>query len=767
MISDSRERHGHRCRVARLLKGASDFEACAEACLAQPFCEAVTWFGPSYPVHHLQRSCLGRTGGSPPVFQPHGGVANALAQEESWSAVNSSVVTGYVHCSTCPLQQELDEHCQRVYAKSQGPCQSGAVARHTKLLDYPDEEDFAWACYARPPDDAPLALMCVDGRGMMSPCSSVNKSRASMCRMRGTISRYEEGLALNHLHDIHRGGCGVPACLSAPASGARLISQGEAPPSPQPPPAPSLRSPSPSEWTRLLDGSETVARRVEVLRRAGYLNCSVTNDETHDTCHRLRPGFDWMGWVLTPSAVKATRAAARHRRNTSAAAHALSWWLPEGSASAGPLESEAFDPIEFVHHLTALKAGSRQPTRVVFSGDSTGRQQAVSLCCLLTAGSRLGAPFRVTVTLNKAFFGFACGVISTEQPRRVLATIDFQRFNRADSFQDRRPPELNPRLNRILLGAIMSAPELLVLNFGAWEYENGCVDMHSLHDALCHEQLPSGVLGQAPWRHWVLSQYAKKLGLVAAALETAYPPEVRSRKLVVLRLAAPRDFENGTLRTGGKCMRREPIPEAELRAEEDTPDRGSRRFAVMSKNAMVLATVTQRIPWVRVLDAYSIARQRADAHPAQPSKPDCLHYCAPGVVDLFNARLSHILRQHIDEEHAEGHRWRQTSAGAKHDHPRLSPLPDASSLLQGWNFRFGHEPFIVGSAPNLQLQVDPSKPRVDLECPPTRITRGGGHLLGFCSDAGLHGSSDSPAKVVQEEGVETSRTIRVGNVPQL
>ena len=95
-------------------------------------------------------------------------------------------------------------------------------------------------------------------------------------------------------------------------------------PSPQPPPPPSLPSPPPSEWTRLLDGGETVARRVEVLRRAGYLNCSVTNDETHDTCHRLRPDFDWMGWVLTPSAGKAARAARHNRRNTSAAAHALS-----------------------------------------------------------------------------------------------------------------------------------------------------------------------------------------------------------------------------------------------------------------------------------------------------------------------------------------------------------------------------------------------------------------------------------------------------------
>ena len=85
------------------------------------------------------------------------------------------------------------------------------------------------------------------------------------------------------------------------------------------------------------------------------------------------------------------------------------------------------------------------------------------------------------------------------------------------------------------------------------------------------------------------------------------------------------------------------------------------------------------------------------------------------------------------------------------------------SLLATWNFRFGNQPFIIGSLPNLQMQVDPSKPRVDLECPATRTTRGGGYILGFCSDAGVHGSSDSPANgnVVLEEGVDSYRTIRV------
>ena len=41
---------------------------------------------------------------------------------------------------------------------------------------------------------------------------------------------------------------------------------------------------------------------------------------------------------------------------------------------------------------------------------------------------------------------------------------------------------------------------------------------------------------------------------------------------------------------------------AELAREEVEPARGSMRFAVMSKNAMLLATAAQRLPWVAVLD---------------------------------------------------------------------------------------------------------------------------------------------------------------------
>ena len=117
--------------------------------------------------------------------------------------------------------------------------------------------------------------------------------------------------------------------------------------------------------------------------------------------------------------------------------------------------------------------------------------------------------------------------------------------------------------------------------------------------------------------------------MIATALEAGYPAgsAARNHSLVVLRTATPRDFEGGRLFVG-HCERREPLSAADLAREEIEPARGSMRFAVMSKNAMLLATAAQRLPWVAVLDAYGIARQRADAHPSHATGrgADCLHY---------------------------------------------------------------------------------------------------------------------------------------------
>lgn len=223
--------------------------------------------------------------------------------------------------------------------------------------------------------------------------------------------------------------------------------------------------------------------------------------------------------------------------------------------------------------------------RVLAAADSTARQQTVSLCCLLMAGAAAtGRGYTVTITKARPFMDFKCRVAAPNG--RVAAHVSFLRFMRADSMQTWRPVERNPRLDRTLAMSIARAPTVLIINLGAWEFEDGCQDMHSLHDGICNATRP-----------WILREYAAKWMQVAAAVRSAYVERTPSRldnSLVVWRAATPRDFEGGVAKSGGRCRRREPLRANHVAALEKVLDPNSMRFAVLTKNLIMDAVAVQR-----------------------------------------------------------------------------------------------------------------------------------------------------------------------------
>ena len=753
------------CKSARLL-ARSSFASCAAACLAQPFCEAVTWLGSKHRNSQLRFGCFGRTAGLPATFLNE---TEAFGPSDDADAT-MTVVSGIVRCAPCELQQRLDAICASLFSPASG-CHDAVARNALSWESRARAEDFRWGCYPPPAADAPLSLGCVDGRGLMAACP--RPSGGQCCRGRCPMWGREE------LHDMHRTGCAMPACLSTPGSAAPLLLRAEQhdaadtadhpasvpahssstpPPAPPPPPSPPPLPPLPTWEPR--GGRRGVEARVARLFASGYLNCTVAGDELHGKCldatHRSEP-FEWMRYMWGGSGSGAARrgepaaeqaaedepsgdgggggGGGGERLSTRAQ---LTWW----AARPEHATDDWFDPYAFVQGV--MRLGGREQQTVRFVGDSTARQQAVSLCCLLHAGAVLGAPYTWRLDKNLPYSSYRCAVLlegSTggRHPKGPLLSVMYSRFNRADALGDDRPSELTPRLNYDqwgkpgLLPAIMARPTVLVFNLGAWEFEDGCHQpgLHSLHDSLCDAQ---GVA----WRHHILSGYARKLGLVAAALESSYAPgEARDRSLVVLRTASPRDFEGGRVFIG-RCDRREPISADELQRAEAAPPRGQMRFAVMSKNAMLLAMAAQRLPWVSVLDAYGIARQRADAHtgatrplPGQkPKSADCLHYCLPGVPDVYNGRLMTLLRARLASGDGNA-----TAATATADAGGGTAEP-AAQLLARWNFRHLDAPFVEGAPPALALNVHPGHgPAVELECAPTVVPRGyRGPMLGFCSD---------------------------------
>ena len=146
---------GSTCRSARL--EASSFASCAAACLAQPFCEALTWVGRKHGNPLLRATCWGRTAGSPATFLAAvaaGGSTVLVAAAESDGARpdhtghDAVFVAGFVRCGPCDPQREMDALCTRLHLCARSPhpkpsCQalirsrSSALALARSLLPQP------------------------------------------------------------------------------------------------------------------------------------------------------------------------------------------------------------------------------------------------------------------------------------------------------------------------------------------------------------------------------------------------------------------------------------------------------------------------------------------------------------------------------------------------------------------------------------------------------------------------------------------------------
>ena len=94
-------------------------EACAESCLAQPFCTAATFFGNSEASPPALRSvCMGRVAGTPVVFNAHAG---------------AQVAQKVCRVPGCDLQRRLDRACEE-HARSTARCAGHTFARNRRHL---------------------------------------------------------------------------------------------------------------------------------------------------------------------------------------------------------------------------------------------------------------------------------------------------------------------------------------------------------------------------------------------------------------------------------------------------------------------------------------------------------------------------------------------------------------------------------------------------------------------------------------------------------
>ncbi|KAK1317447.1 hypothetical protein QJS10_CPA05g01953 [Acorus calamus] len=292
----------------------------------------------------------------------------------------------------------------------------------------------------------------------------------------------------------------------------------------------------------------------------------------------------------------------------------LRWrWKPDGC------ELPAFNPGQFL----ALVQGKS----LAFIGDSIGRNQMQSLMCLL---SRVTYPELISETVLKD---------------QIIASWHYPAFN--------------------FTLANFWSPYLLL---GSEADPNSTSPTSLYHLHLNHPD-PSWTAHAARFDylifsagHWffrpLMSYHPNNTTATPISVNDAYRiafrtafsalNEGRFKGMAFLRTYSPAHFEGGAWNDGGDCVRRRPFRENETRLEGYELE----MYMIQLEEFRAAERVGRRRGVrFRLLDVTGPMLLRPDGHPGRYGHPknvtkynDCVHWCLPGPVDVWNGFLLHMLK---------------------------------------------------------------------------------------------------------------------------
>ncbi|KAH7656078.1 PC-Esterase protein [Dioscorea alata] len=304
----------------------------------------------------------------------------------------------------------------------------------------------------------------------------------------------------------------------------------------------------------------------------------------------------------------------------------LKWrWKPDGC------ELPRFDPKVFFKLV--------QGKTVAFIGDSLARNQMQSLMCLL---SRVEYPEDISETTDENFkrmyysaYNFTISIfwspflVKTKQPAYEAPSLDHMWKLYLDETDENWTSKIDNFDYLIISGGTWFTRPLL---FYEKRQVIGCQYCDIKNFPKIHVS------------------YFHRMAFRTALQGINKSPSYRGTTIV--RTISPPHFENGAWDHGGDCQRTRPARRGEKKMEKI--------YAEMYRNQIEEFEVGRKEGRKRglefmLMDMTGAMLQRPDGHPSgywssngkkgKEKHNDCVHWCLPGPVDLWNDLLFHMLRR--------------------------------------------------------------------------------------------------------------------------
>ncbi|KAG9441606.1 hypothetical protein H6P81_017460 [Aristolochia fimbriata] len=282
------------------------------------------------------------------------------------------------------------------------------------------------------------------------------------------------------------------------------------------------------------------------------------------------------------------------------------------------------DPVWFLERF--------RDTNIGFVGDSLNRNMFISLVCTLKqvsnevkkwrpAGADRGFTFlqyNLTVAYHRTNLLARYGSWSPNGDAGVLESLGYKRGYRVDVDVPERTWAEAPNFH-----------DIIIVNTGHWWRAPSKFD--PVHSPMIFFE------GDSP----VLPPISPEAGLdltlkhMILFIEEKMGPDAPK----IFCTQSPRHFEGGDWNEGGSCQRLQPLSSQEVENLYSLERNGTNVEARQLNQHVYKALESSTF---RILEVTQMSEFRADAHPSiagGKKHEDCMHWCLPGITDVWNDLL--------------------------------------------------------------------------------------------------------------------------------